>query len=132
MAQQVAAELSNSFYVEFRGTGHGQIYDPEGCGMSVMASFLDRPTRAPETACVEALAAPAFVTRTLPLPAPPTPVPPTPVPTAPSGVITAPDTGSGMTGDTSLPRVAIAGVLALGAAFLAGASVAVRRATSAG
>ncbi|MFQ6102580.1 MAG: alpha/beta hydrolase [Anaerolineae bacterium] len=49
--QLVASYLSNSYFFEFPGVGHGlNIYSE--CARSITAAFLDDPTRAPDAACI--------------------------------------------------------------------------------
>jgi len=64
----VAATLSHSTLLEFRGFGHvvlGQQYAPTGppsCAMQVIAQFIDDPSRAPDRSCVDELPPPTFFT----------------------------------------------------------------------
>ena len=52
--QRVARGLPNSVYVEMPGQGHvPSVYTV--CGRSIVADFLDDPTRPPDTACADAL-----------------------------------------------------------------------------
>ena len=60
---QVAAEtLSNSYYFEFPGYGHG-ITDADECAKSIIAEFLADPTVEPDGSCIEEIESPAFVIR---------------------------------------------------------------------
>ena len=52
---RLAAEtLSNSFYVEFPGVGHG-VYTARACAREIVEGFLETPTTAPDTGCVAEL-----------------------------------------------------------------------------
>ncbi|HEX2619134.1 MAG TPA: alpha/beta hydrolase [Phototrophicaceae bacterium] len=60
---QIAAEtLSNSYYFEFPGHGHG-ITDSDDCATTVVAQFLADPTVEPDGSCIADLGGPAFVIR---------------------------------------------------------------------
>lgn len=59
--QQVLANLSQAYFYEFPGTGHGVSLSGD-CGVSVMESFLADPATEPNTSCLAAMAGPAFVT----------------------------------------------------------------------
>lgn len=51
LAKEAAKTLKNSYLFTFKGFGHGVIPNG-GCGFTVMASFLNAPTQAPDAACV--------------------------------------------------------------------------------
>jgi hypothetical protein len=92
-AAQVAASLSNSYYFDFRATGHGAAYGRTDCAMELITAFLDQPAQSPDGACVAAIPPVDFeLPDTLVPGATPTAAPP---PLPPSGSIIAPDTGSG-------------------------------------
>lgn len=60
---QIAAEtLSNGYYFEFPGYGHG-ITDAGDCAKSVIAEFLADPTVEPDGSCIADIEAPAFIIR---------------------------------------------------------------------
>jgi hypothetical protein len=54
-----ASTLSQSFLYELPGSGHGVSFD--GCGQKLVENFIQRPTTAPDAACVEQMGSPAFV-----------------------------------------------------------------------
>lgn len=53
-ARLVASHLSNAYLFEFRGIGHG-VMGSGPCATTVIQSFLDDPTTAPDAACVDTL-----------------------------------------------------------------------------
>jgi pimeloyl-ACP methyl ester carboxylesterase len=58
---QLAHEnLSNSFYFEFPGVGHGASISGE-CPLSISLAFLDDPTTEPDSDCLITMASPHFV-----------------------------------------------------------------------
>lgn len=60
---QLAAEnLSNSFYFEFPGVGHGASLG-SSCALSVVSAFLDTPGSEPDASCIAGMGGPAFVVR---------------------------------------------------------------------
>jgi pimeloyl-ACP methyl ester carboxylesterase len=57
--QAVAKTLSNSFFFEFPGIGHGvSISGP--CPLGIAKAFLNDPNAAPNNACIAAMSGPAF------------------------------------------------------------------------
>lgn len=59
---RIAGEtLSNSYFFEFPGVGHGVI-DGGDCPVSMMQAFLANPAAAPASDCLAAMSGPAFVT----------------------------------------------------------------------
>jgi len=61
---ELAAEtLSNSFYYEFPGVGHGASVSGEACPLYVALSFLDDPMSEPDTSCVAEMSGPAYLVR---------------------------------------------------------------------
>jgi pimeloyl-ACP methyl ester carboxylesterase len=57
---QLAAEtLSNHFFYEFPGLGHGIMRSNE-CGLEIGLQFIEDPTSEPDVSCIEELAAPDF------------------------------------------------------------------------
>lgn len=63
---EVAATLSDSAVVEFRGHGHGEIYvidgpDQTSCALNIMAQFVADPAHELDTSCAAALPPPHFV-----------------------------------------------------------------------
>ena len=59
---QLADEnLSNSFYFEFTGLGHGVGTENE-CPLSISLAFLDFPTIEPDGSCIAGMDGPPFVT----------------------------------------------------------------------
>jgi pimeloyl-ACP methyl ester carboxylesterase len=60
-AGRLAAEtLSNSFYYEFPGLGHGVTLD--SCPLTITLAFLDDPTAEPEITCLDSMRGPEFYT----------------------------------------------------------------------
>lgn len=60
---EIAAEtLSNSYYFEFPGYGHG-ITDAGDCATSIIAEFLADPTVEPDGSCIDEIEGPDFVIR---------------------------------------------------------------------
>lgn len=58
---EIAAEtLSNSFFFEFPGVGHGTI-DGGDCPVSIIVAFLDDPTTEPDSSCIAEMTPPEFV-----------------------------------------------------------------------
>ncbi len=55
----VQGALSNAYYYEFAGTGHGVTVSGE-CGATVMESFLADPTSEPDTTCLATVGSPDF------------------------------------------------------------------------
>ena len=56
LAQQT---LSQAYYYEFQGTGHGVSVSGE-CGPAVMESFWAEPTEEPDTTCLDEMGSPHF------------------------------------------------------------------------
>jgi pimeloyl-ACP methyl ester carboxylesterase len=57
---RLAAEtLSNHFFYEFPGQGHG-IMRSDRCGLEIGLQFLEDPTSEPDASCMDALGAPDF------------------------------------------------------------------------
>jgi pimeloyl-ACP methyl ester carboxylesterase len=57
---QLAAEtLSNHFFYEFPGLGHGIMRSNE-CGLEIGLQFIEDPTSEPDASCIDELAAPDF------------------------------------------------------------------------
>jgi pimeloyl-ACP methyl ester carboxylesterase len=57
--QAVAKTLSKSFLFEFPGIGHGvSVADP--CPLGIAKAFLNQPSTAPASTCIQALRGPAF------------------------------------------------------------------------
>jgi pimeloyl-ACP methyl ester carboxylesterase len=61
-ARLAAETLSNSYYFEFPGYGHG-ITDAGECARSIVAQFLADPTVEPDGSCIDDIEGPAFVIR---------------------------------------------------------------------
>lgn len=60
---RIAAEtLSNSYYFEFPGHGHG-IVDTGDCANGIIAGFLADPTTEPNGSCIAGIGLPVFVIR---------------------------------------------------------------------
>ncbi len=55
----VAADLSNSFFFEFPGVGHGASVGNE-CPLSIMLDFLDNPSGGPNVSCIAGMEGPKF------------------------------------------------------------------------
>jgi pimeloyl-ACP methyl ester carboxylesterase len=58
---QAAATLSNSFFFEFPGLGHG-VSTAHPCPLAMSLGFLDNPSIAPDAACIADMDAPQFLT----------------------------------------------------------------------
>jgi pimeloyl-ACP methyl ester carboxylesterase len=54
-----ADTLSNSFFYEFPGLGHG-VMDSDRCALKVGLRFLDEPTTEPDVSCLDDLSGPDF------------------------------------------------------------------------
>ena len=59
--KMVTETLSNSFYYEFPGVGHGVSVSGEECSLSIALAFLDDPTTEPDGLCVADMSCPAFI-----------------------------------------------------------------------
>lgn len=57
--QLVAANLSQSYYFQFPGVGHGASLSGE-CPLNVTLAFLDDPTSEPDASCISDMSGPAF------------------------------------------------------------------------
>ena len=57
--EQIAADLSEAFYVQFPFTGHGSLPSHE-CAVDITEDFLDQPGSEPATDCVAGITVPAF------------------------------------------------------------------------
>ena len=119
-ADLVHADLSASYLVRIPYTTHAVTFWQPGCTGPMMSAFLASQTFAPNTSCTASIAPYTFA---VPEPAPPPPAPPALPTPAPSGVITAPNTGSGPAPVAStfwlaLPLIgAVSGSLAVVAGF---------------
>jgi pimeloyl-ACP methyl ester carboxylesterase len=60
-AEQVAAQLSNVYFYQFPGHGHGVGLGQSPCAVNIMRAFLDDPTVAPDTSCLAQVNGPDFV-----------------------------------------------------------------------
>ena len=60
--QLAAGSLSNSFYFEFPGIGHGVSVSGQ-CPLGVTLAFVERPTVRPDASCIARMGGPAFITR---------------------------------------------------------------------
>ena len=61
-AQQVAAQLSRSYYFEFPNQGHTPTAaDESGCAMDTVLAFLKNPSDEPDRSCIEDLEAVDFI-----------------------------------------------------------------------
>jgi pimeloyl-ACP methyl ester carboxylesterase len=58
-AREAAERLTNSHAYVLDGAGHG-VMDSQLCGMELVRSFLDDPTRAPDASCVDQTDPPDF------------------------------------------------------------------------
>ena len=58
--EMVADTLSNSFYFECPGVGHGASVSGEECPLNIALAFLDDPTTEPDELCVAAMSGPDF------------------------------------------------------------------------
>ncbi|MCA0457534.1 MAG: alpha/beta hydrolase [Chloroflexi bacterium] len=59
--EETAANLSNAYFFEFPGTGHGVI-PSNACATSIAQAFLKDPNTEPDSACLADVTAPDFVT----------------------------------------------------------------------
>jgi pimeloyl-ACP methyl ester carboxylesterase len=59
--EMVAETLSNSFYFEFLGMGHGASVSGEECPLGIALAFLDNPTAQPDVSCVAEMSGPDFL-----------------------------------------------------------------------
>jgi hypothetical protein len=57
--QDAASHLTNSYFVQFPGQGHGAEYSSP-CSNTVISAFEDNPTTKPDTSCVSSMTEPAF------------------------------------------------------------------------
>jgi pimeloyl-ACP methyl ester carboxylesterase len=57
-----AKTLSHSYFFQFPGSGHGELFGRHDCAIALAASFLDDPSQAPDGACVSAISEPVFLT----------------------------------------------------------------------
>ncbi len=58
--QSVAEQLSNHYYFEFPGIGHGASLSGD-CPLAITQAFIADPSREPDAACMAAMGSPAFV-----------------------------------------------------------------------
>jgi hypothetical protein len=58
--EQAAATLSNGFYFEYPGFGHGSSMS-EGCPRQMALAFLQDPSQAPDSACMTSMTGPQFL-----------------------------------------------------------------------
>lgn len=59
--QQVSANLSNSYFFEFPGTGHGASVSGNDCPLNITLDFLRSPGAEPDSSCIAEMGAPTFV-----------------------------------------------------------------------
>ena len=59
--QLAAKTLSHSFFFQFPGSGHGELFGRHDCAIALTASFLADPSKKPDAGCVGALTEPAFL-----------------------------------------------------------------------
>jgi pimeloyl-ACP methyl ester carboxylesterase len=59
--KQAAQTLSHSYFFEFPGSGHGELFGRHDCAIALAASFLDDPSKQPDGSCVSSLGEPAFL-----------------------------------------------------------------------
>ncbi len=57
---QAASTLSNAYYFEYPGFGHGSSMS-EGCPRQMAMAFLEDPSQSPEASCMTAMTGPQFV-----------------------------------------------------------------------
>jgi pimeloyl-ACP methyl ester carboxylesterase len=58
--EQAAATLSNGFYFQYPGFGHGSSMS-EGCPRQMAFAFLQDPTQAPDSICIASMTGPQFL-----------------------------------------------------------------------
>lgn len=58
--QEAAKTLSNSYFFEFPGQGHGQLYSSL-CSDQIISTFEDNPTVRPDGSCINQMLEPAFL-----------------------------------------------------------------------
>lgn len=54
--------LSHSYFFEFPGSGHGELFGRHDCAIELTAAFFEDPEQSPDAACVRGLSEPDFVT----------------------------------------------------------------------
>ncbi len=58
--QEAGKTLSHSYFVEFPGQGHGQLYSST-CSDQIISAFEDNPTVQPDTGCISQMSEPQFI-----------------------------------------------------------------------
>lgn len=59
--EMVAESLSNAFYFEFSGVGHGASTSGKECPLIIALAFLDDPAAVQDRSCVAEMSGPAFI-----------------------------------------------------------------------
>ncbi|MHB8377198.1 MAG: alpha/beta hydrolase [Dehalococcoidia bacterium] len=59
--QLAAKTLSHSYFFQFPGSGHGELFGRHACAAALAAAFFDDPSRKPDASCVAGLAEPKFL-----------------------------------------------------------------------
>ncbi|MDE3095929.1 MAG: alpha/beta hydrolase [Chloroflexota bacterium] len=59
--QLAAKALSHSYFFEFPGSGHGELFGRHDCAVALAAAFFDDPSRKPDGSCVAGLGEPQFL-----------------------------------------------------------------------
>ncbi len=57
--QEVAKTLSHSYFFQFPGQGHGQLYS-SSCSDQIISVFEDNPSQQPDGSCIAQMTEPAF------------------------------------------------------------------------
>jgi pimeloyl-ACP methyl ester carboxylesterase len=58
--QEAAKTLSHSYFFEFPGQGHGQLYS-SSCSDQIIFAFEDNPLVQPDSSCIGLMTEPQFV-----------------------------------------------------------------------
>ena len=59
--EAAASTLSQSYFVLFPGSGHGELFGRHDCAIAIAASFFGAPPEAPDESCVAAIGEPKFL-----------------------------------------------------------------------
>ena len=59
--QLATKTLSHSYFFQFPGSGHGELFGRHDCAGAIAASFFDDPSKAPDSSCIAGLSEPKFL-----------------------------------------------------------------------
>ena len=59
--REAATTLSHSFFFQFAGSGHGELFGRHDCAIAIAAAFFDDPSAEPGSSCLASIGAPAFL-----------------------------------------------------------------------